>query len=68
MIRNQQDEAYQMSLEADRRKVSHSHTSDRDFRCFYPGEIISVPVCGKDKKRTATCWPHAGCTSLVTLL
>ena len=59
MIRNQQDEAYQMSLEADRRKVSHSHTPDYDF-C----KIISLPACGKDKKPTAAHRSHTGRRSI----
>ena len=63
MIRNQQDEAYQMSLEADRRKVSHSHTPDCDF-----GEIISLPACGKDKKPTAARQLQAGFTSICDVI
>ena len=41
----------------------HSCTPDRDFRCFYPCEIFlshtPIPVLAKDKKQTATRWPHA---------
>ena len=39
-----------------------SHTSDRDFRCFYPCEIFlsHIPAIarGKDKVLTVARWPH----------
>ena len=49
-------------------KTLYSCTPDRDFRCFYPYEIIlsqiPVPARGKEKKLTAARWPHAGHTSI----
>ena len=39
-----------------------SRTPDRDFRCFYPFELIvphiPIPARGKDKKRTAAPWSN----------
>ena len=40
-----------------------SRTPDLDFRCFLPMWDHSISARGKDKKRTATCLPHAGRTS-----
>ena len=31
---------------------------------IYPTNVILVPACGKDKKRTAARQPHAGRTSI----
>ena len=36
--------------------INNSRTPDWDFRCFYPH--IPLPAHGKDKKQTASRWPH----------
>ena len=49
-----------------------SCTTDWDFCCFYPCEIIlphiPIPGHGKDRNQTATRWRHAGCTSICDVI